>query len=242
MRRAEKKLQLSLDVIGDNVQEHENEETTGVGTNDLKSIIFGLHMLDPSEINDGNFGDMSLSEINAMADKVIAMRDGQISDKDDKKFEVNPRNLLKAYDAKEEGSASLSHDPGLDEASYLSWVKKFEEESKSSADSVTELRNRRISDADKRLQLEVAKKKAEEKKLSKWEELGYHSFNVNDPISPPDGGITSDAGSVHFVYGDCTDPSNVCPSEPAIIFRSTFFFCNCLTASFLLQEAINYLC
>ncbi|XVF22821.1 hypothetical protein REPUB_Repub12eG0203900 [Reevesia pubescens] len=29
----------------------------------------------------------------------------------------------------------------------------------------------------------------------------------------------SDSGSVIFVYGDCTDPSKVCPSEPAIILR-----------------------
>ncbi|KAF7844920.1 putative helicase CHR10 isoform X1 [Senna tora] len=218
MRRAEKKLQLSLNVIGDNIQKQENEETSGVGTNDLKSIIFGLHMLDPSEIDEGKFGDINFSEIIAMTDKVIEMRDEQISDKDDRKFVVNPRNLLKAYDAEKGGSASLSHDPGLDEASYLSWVKKFEEVSKSSADSVTELRNRRILDADKRVKLEDAKKKAQEKKLSKWEALGYHSLKVNDPSSPPDDGITSDAGSVHFVYGDCTDPSNVCPSEPAIIF------------------------
>lgn len=219
MRRAEKKLQLSLNVIGDSIQEHENEVTPGVGANDLKSVIFGLHQFDPSETNDGNFGDMNLSEINAMTDKVMLMRDVQISDKDDRKFEVNQRNLLKAHDAKEGGPGSFSHDPGLDEASYLSWVKKFEEVSKSSVNSVTELRNRKISDVDKQLKLEEAKKKAEEKKLSKWEELGYHSLNVNDPINPPDDGITSDAGSVHFVFGDCTDPSSICPSEPAIIFR-----------------------
>lgn len=218
MRRAEKKLQLSLNVMGDSIQVHEDEETSGVGTYDLKSIIFGVHMFDPNEINEGKSGDMNLSEINAMTDKVIAIRDAQISDKNDRKFEVNPKNLLKAYDAKEGGSASLSCDPGLDEDSYLSWVKNFEQVSKSSGDSVMELRKRRILDEEKHRKLEVAKK-AEEKKLSKWESLGYHSLNVDDPISPPDDGIASDSGSVHFVYGDCTDPSNVCQSEPAIIFR-----------------------
>ncbi|XP_028798890.1 probable helicase CHR10 isoform X2 [Neltuma alba] len=218
MRRAEKKLQLSLNVIGDSMQEHEDEQKSGVGTGDLKSIIFGLHMFDPNENNDGELRDMNLSEINAMTDKVIAMRDVHISDKDDRKFEINPRNLIESYDSKEGASTSFNSDPSLDEASYLSWVKKFEELSKPSTDSIMEMRNRGISDEEKHLKLEAAKKKAEEKKLAKWEALGYHSLNVNDPVIPPDGGNLSDAGSVHFVYGDCTDPLNVCPSEPAIIF------------------------
>ncbi|KAI9075943.1 hypothetical protein K1719_042099 [Acacia pycnantha] len=219
MRRAEKKLQLSLNVIGDNIQEHEDEQKSGVGTGDLKSIILSLHMFDPNENNDGELGDMDLSEINAMTDKVIAMRDAHISDKDDQKFEINPRNLLESYDAKEGASTSFNSDPSLDEASYLSWVKKFEELSKANGDdSIMEVRNRGILDEEKRLKLEAARKKAEEKKLAKWEALGYNSLNVNDPVTPPDGGSPSDAGSVNFVYGDCTDPSNVCPSEPAMIF------------------------
>ncbi|KAJ1375587.1 P-loop containing nucleoside triphosphate hydrolase, partial [Sesbania bispinosa] len=227
MRRAERKLQLSLNVIGDNILEHEDKETSIVGTGDLKSIIFGIRMFDPTEINDGKHCDMDLSEITAMADKVIAMRDQQLFDKDDRKFEVNPRNFLKGYDVKEGGSASLSCDLDLDEASYLSWVKKFEEVSNSSCDSIMDLRSRKNLDEEKSLKLEIAKKKAEEKKLSKWEALGYHSLNVKDPISPPDGDITSATGSVHFVYGDCTAPSNVCSSEPAVIFRSTFYLPGC---------------
>lgn len=233
MRRAEKKLLLSLNVIGDNIQKHQGEQKSEVGTGDLKSIIFGLHMFDPSENNDGECGNMELSEINAMTDKVIAMRGVHISDKDDRKFEINPRNLLESYGAKEGASSSFNSDPCLDEASYLSWVKKFEELSKSSGDSITETRNKGILDEEKRLKLEAAKKKAEEKKLSKWEALGYHSLNVNDPIIPPDCSSPSDSGSVHFVYGDCTDPSNVCPAEPAIIFRSTFFF-DCHPAIYIL--------
>ncbi|XP_061367078.1 probable helicase CHR10 [Gastrolobium bilobum] len=218
MRRAERKLRLSLNVIGDNILEHHDKETSGVGTSDLKSIIFGLHMFDPSDINDGKHGDMELPEINAMADKVIAMRDEQIFDKDDRKFEVNPRDFVKGNDVKEGGFASLSCDLGLDEASYLSWIKKFEKLSKSSCDSNMNLRRRRNSDEEESHKLESAKKKAEENKLSKWKALGYHSLNVKDPISPPDGDIISATGSVHFVYGDCTAPSNVCSSEPAIIF------------------------
>ncbi|KAK7256487.1 hypothetical protein RIF29_29938 [Crotalaria pallida] len=218
MRRAERKLQLSLNVMGDNILEHEDKETSGVGTGDLKSIIFGLHMFDPTNINDGKNRDMDLPEISAIADKVIALRDEQIFERDDRKFEVNPRNLLKEYDVREGCSASLSSDLDLDEVSYLSWVKKFEEVSKSSGDPIEELKSRKNLNEENSLKLESAKKKAEEKKLSKWKALGYNSLSVKDPVSQPDGDIASATGSVSFVYGDCTAPSSICPSEPAIIF------------------------
>lgn len=224
MRRAERKLLLSINVIGDNILKDDDIEPSEIGAGDLKSIIFGLHMFDPTEINDGNHRDMNVPEISAMADRVLAMRDEQILDKDERKFEVNPRNLLKGDDVKKGGSASLSCDLGLDEASYLSWVKKFEEVSKSSCDSIMDLRSQRNLDEQRSLKLESARKKAEEKKLFRWEAAGYQSLNVKDPISPTDNDITSATGSVHFVYGDCTAPSNVCSSEPAIIFRSTFLF------------------
>nr|KYP75610.1 hypothetical protein KK1_019801 [Cajanus cajan] len=113
MRRAERKLLLSINVTGDNILKDDNKELSEVGTGDLKSIIFGLHMFDPIEINDGNHKDMNIQEISAMADRVLAMRDEQILDKDERKFEVNPRNILKGDDVKEGVSASLSY--GCDE-------------------------------------------------------------------------------------------------------------------------------
>lgn len=229
MRRAERKLLLSINVTGDNMLKHDDEETSEVGTGDLKSIIFGLRMLDPTEITDANHRDMNLSEIGVMADKVLALRDKQIRDMDDRKFEVNPRNILQGDDVKE-GGTTFSHDLGLDEASYLSWVNKFEEVSKSSCNSIMDWRSKRNSQEEKSLKLESAMKKAEEKKLSRWKALGYQSLNVKYPLTQTDNDITSATGSVHFVYGDCTAPSNVCSSEPAMIFRSTFFFC--LTAAF----------
>ncbi|XP_025606312.1 probable helicase CHR10 isoform X1 [Arachis hypogaea] len=217
MRRAEKKLRLSLNVIGENVVDHKENEATGVGISDLKSIIFGLHMFDPTEMNDRKHEGISVQELNAMAEKVIAMRDEQNSDKDDRKLEVNARNLLKGHEDTEV-SGALSCDLGLDEASYLSWVKNFEEVSKTSCDTMLDSRSRRSSDEDKSSKIESAKKKAEEKKLSKWKSVGYHSLTVDDPICPQDGDIISAAGSVHFVHGDCTAPSNVSLSEPAMVF------------------------
>jgi len=223
MRRAERKLLLSINVIGDNILKHDDEETSEVGIGDLKSIIFGLHMLDPSEIIDGNHRDMNLPEISVMAEKVLALRDKQILDKDERKFEVNPRIILQGDDVKE-GGTNLSHDLGLDEASYLSWVKKFEEASKTSCNSMMDWRSKRNLEEEKSLKLESARKKAEEKKLSRWKALGYQSLNVRDTPTQTDSDITSATGSVHFVYGDCTAPSNVCSSEPVMIFRSTFLF------------------
>ncbi|XP_014497082.1 probable helicase CHR10 isoform X2 [Vigna radiata var. radiata] len=217
MRRAERKLLLSINVTGDNMLKHDDEETSEVGTGDLKSIIFGLRMLDPTEITDANHRDMNLSEIGVMADKVLALRDKQIRDMDDRKFEVNPRNILQGDDVKE-GGTTFSHDLGLDEASYLSWVNKFEEVSKSSCNSIMDWRSKRNSQEEKSLKLESAMKKAEEKKLSRWKALGYQSLNVKYPLTQTDNDITSATGSVHFVYGDCTAPSNVCSSEPAMIF------------------------
>ncbi|KAJ7962074.1 Helicase [Quillaja saponaria] len=130
MRRAEKKLQLSHNVVGDTVMDQENKEASGVETSDLRSIIFGLHMFDPNDVNDGKSGELELSEINSLAEKIVAMRDEQATGKDNSKFEVNPRNILSGCDVVKGGIfASHTFDPGLDEASYSSWVKKFEEAS-----------------------------------------------------------------------------------------------------------------
>ena len=79
--------------------------------------------------------------------------------------------------------------------------------------------NRKKLPEDKHFKLEAARKKTEEKKLAKWEAHGYHSLSAKDPICPVDGDMMSDSGYVHLVYGDCTHPSKVCPSEPAIVFR-----------------------
>ncbi|BFG21473.1 hypothetical protein CerSpe_077470 [Prunus speciosa] len=216
MRRAERKLRLSHNVIGDDVMDQEGKEEAGVEPSDLRSIIFGLHLFDPDEINNDEFG---MSELNAMAEKVISVRNKQIANEDERKFEVNPTDVLHGHDlVAGESNTSLSFNSGFDEASYFSWVEKFKEVSQESGNENTDLRSRRNLLEEKRLKREAAKKKAEEEKLSKWEDLGYHSLSVEDPVSPVDSDMMSDSGSVQFVYGDCTQPSKVCPSEPNIIF------------------------
>ncbi|CAN6703921.1 unnamed protein product [Malus baccata var. baccata] len=212
MRRAERKLQLSHNVVGDDVMDQDGKETSGVEPSDLRSIIFGLHLFDPDEVNNGV---LQMSELNTMAEKVLSVRNKQVATEDERKFELNPADVLNGNDlVVGEGSTSLGFNLGFDESLYLSWVEKFKEVSQENMDTGS----RRNLLEEKRLKLEAAKRKAEEKKLSKWEELGYHSLSVEDPISPVDSDMMSDSGSVQFVYGDCTQPSKVCPSEPTIVF------------------------
>ncbi|XP_011033033.1 PREDICTED: chromodomain-helicase-DNA-binding protein 1-like isoform X3 [Populus euphratica] len=219
MQRAKRKLQLSHDVVGDDVMEEDRKETGGIENGDLRSVIFGLHRFDPLEVNNEKSNELNASELKALAQKVIALRCDQILDKDDRKFEVNPIGQEKGLDFVSGGESALaSYDPGLDEASYLSWVEKFKETSQSNENLVLDLGNRRNLPDNKYLNLEAAKKKAEEKRLSKWEALGYHSLSVGDPIYPVDGDALSDSGFVDFVVGDCTHPDKLCLSEPSVIF------------------------
>ncbi|XP_050282339.1 probable helicase CHR10 isoform X4 [Quercus robur] len=219
MRRAERKLRLSHNVVGDDVMNWEGKETAGVETGDLRSIIFGLHRFDPTEISTEKLGETQMSDLNAMVEKVLAKRYEQTAEKDDRKFEVNPLDLSSGSDiAIGESSTSVGLDPGLDDASYLSWVEKLKEASQTGSNPIMESGTRRQAPEEKHLKHEAAKKKAEEKKLSKWEALGYCSLSVKEPIPPEDSDMMSDSGSVHFVYGDCTQPSKICPSEPTVIF------------------------
>lgn len=228
MQRAERKLQLSQKVVGEESIDQTGKEIPAVEAGDLRSIIFGLQMFDPSDGNDGISAELNMSELNDMAENVISMRQEQKSEKSDLKFmisQMDPRNGLGS--AHDETSASVDLQPVLDEASYRSWVEKFKEASKSNESSNVEMGLRREIPEKKNIDLEARKHKAEEKKLAKWEALGYHSLCVKDPPRPVHEDVLSDSGSVNFVYGDCTDPSKVSPSEPAIIFRlvsSVFLF------------------
>ncbi|PON61206.1 SNF2 domain-containing protein / helicase domain-containing protein [Parasponia andersonii] len=218
MRRAERKLQLSHNVVGDDDENQESNESVGVEAGDLQSVIFGLGIFDPTETSNENFGEEKISELNSLAEKVIAVRHEQVAGKDERKFEVNPTDMLNGCPLSQGGnSASFSFDSGFDEASYLSWVEKFKEASQTNGDQMMDM-GRRELDEDRRAKVEAAKKKAEDKKLLRWEALGYHSLSVKDPVSRLDDGTMSDMGSVQFVYGDCTNPLQVCPSEPTIIF------------------------
>ncbi|XP_031398610.1 probable helicase CHR10 isoform X3 [Punica granatum] len=216
MRRAERKLLLSQNVVGDDVTEQDGNGTE-IRAGDLRSIMFGLQMFDLTEAHEES-GESKMSELEALAENVISMRQG--NGKNDRKFEINSGNLSSRREVDIGKSASVGLEADFDETSYLSWVEKFKELGQSSGDLDEHVRSKRVTlhPEDKNVNVESAIKKAKEKKLLKWESLGYRSLSVEEPALPVDGDVTSDSGSVHFVYGDCTQPSKVCPSEPAIIF------------------------
>lgn len=211
MHRAERKLQLSHDVIGDEPIIDEGKDI-GVAPGDLRSVVLGLRMFDPTTESKESSDQLDISKVNAIVEKVIAFRHGGSSEADDRAVEINSKDVLgvKSY---------MEFNPVLDEASYTSWVEKLKETSEARDDSALEETNKRLKLEEKHLKAESVRKKAEEKKLAKWEAQGYKSLSVKDVVHPADDNILSDSGSVQFVYGDCTQPSKICPSEPSIIFR-----------------------
>ncbi|KAG8100812.1 hypothetical protein GUJ93_ZPchr0013g37470 [Zizania palustris] len=225
MRRAERKLKLSHSIIG------EEDATDGKGkyieseARDMHSIIFGLHLFDPTDtMAEKNNGGITVETINEetmlkltpMAEKVVMMRSHEPSEKDERAFEINPNMTDSSGAVIMRVSDSINVDPGINEATYLSWLEKFKEASHSIENTTAELGKQRTAPEEKFLKREANKRKAEEKRLAKWESLGYQTLTVKDHIIPNEN--TLDSGSVQLVYGDCTDPSQVCPAKPAIIF------------------------
>nr|XP_043622310.1 probable helicase CHR10 [Erigeron canadensis] len=211
MHRAERKLQLSHDVIGDDAIDKEGKDMVGVAAGDLRSVVLGLRMFDPTTESNESLGQLDMSKLNAMVDKVIAFRHGEPSEAGDPRVETSLKDVLG-------GKTSVEFDPILDEASYLSWVEKLKETSETCDVSALEETNKRSKLEEKHLRAESARKKAKEKKQAKWEAQGYESLSVKNVVPPADDNMLSDSGSVNFVYGDCTHPSKICPSEPSVIF------------------------
>ncbi|KAK1306648.1 putative chromatin-remodeling complex ATPase chain [Acorus calamus] len=220
MRRAERKLQLSHDVIDeDNVHKEGKEVKADAG--DLRSLIVGLHKLDPTGMNPESSNGVDVAELDAMVQKVIEMRNHLSSGKDDQKFEINPVEFTNYGELiMRKSSASINSDPILDEASFLAWVEKFKEASQTIESHTLELGKRRHLPEEKQQKEEAERKKIklEERKKAKWEALGYQSLAVKEPAGVVNDDLMSDSGSVQFVFGDCTNPSKLCPSEPAVIF------------------------
>jgi len=69
------------------------------------------------------------------------------------------------------------------------------------------------------------RKKAEYKKHTKWQSLGYHSLAIDDPGDrlQPDSSGDESSNDIHFVIGDCTQPVTSSPDEPCIILSYTSF-------------------
>ncbi|KAH7687606.1 DNA helicase protein [Dioscorea alata] len=215
MRRAERKLNLSNNVVGQKDDTQEGGKLVDEAV-DMRSLIVGLQMFDPTDVTAENLSEQNIADLNAMVNKVIEMRKHETS-QEGQRFEINPANLFN-NELKKSVSDSAKFNSVLDEAAYSSWVEKFREASKSIEASALSLGKRRNVLDETQPTREAQKKKAAEKKLAKWEALGYKSLAVKDPDHMGDDQIVADSGSVQFVYGDCTKPSSICSSEPAIIF------------------------
>ncbi|KAL8486627.1 hypothetical protein ACS0TY_023354 [Phlomoides rotata] len=136
MRRAERKLQLSRNVIGDEIMDQDGGNVGGTEAGDLKFVVFGLHVFDQVEMNDESKKNQMINFIWANCQfnrKVIASHRELQSEEGDRKFEIN----------------------------LIDWM------------------------------------------------------NGQDIVMQD---MMSDSGSVHFVYGDCTNTAVVSHSEATIIF------------------------
>ncbi|XP_049933398.1 probable helicase CHR10 isoform X2 [Nymphaea colorata] len=220
MRSAASKLQLSQNVIGGEYVTNNGDTEANVENADLKSsIVFGLDKFDPVDILEESFNDGNMSEVDSLAETVLQARFDDSGKKVDQGYEIGPMNVLDEGKLRlERNYASASVDPGFDEASYVSWLEKFKDaDMPSQSSSDTNLRKQLL--AEKVSELEADKqKKMEEKRLRKWEALGYQSLAVEEPPQSIGENALSDSGSVEFVFGDCTKPAKRCPSEPTVIF------------------------
>ncbi|KAG9142047.1 hypothetical protein Leryth_022465 [Lithospermum erythrorhizon] len=217
-RRAERKLQLSHNIVGEDTDDHQGRLIVGAETGDLRSVVLGLHLLDPA-LGFEQSDEINLSGLTAMAERVILFRQEPESYMDETKYEINQSDIVVRKDVKMQvDRPHVTYDPGLDEASYISWVEKFKEASRSHDGGMLEIENKSSFSDDRNAKAKEAKKKAEEKKFAKWKALGYSSLSIKDPESTPSGDIMSGSSAVHFVYGDCTLPSKLCPTESVIIF------------------------
>ncbi|XP_020587295.1 probable helicase CHR10 isoform X2 [Phalaenopsis equestris] len=212
MRRAERKLQLSKNVMSRETEHDKAGKDDWIEAGDMRSLILGLQVFDPTDNNTNNCNVENMGKLSSMTEKVVQMRNYEQLNKDGRIFEINPIDILCKK------ATSFNFELELDEDSYLSWIEKFKEVGASAQNSIEEFQKRKHSLEERHLKQEADRRKAEEKKLAKWEALGYHSFAVNEPDVIVENDLISDYGSIQFVYGDCTKPNRVCPSKPAIIF------------------------
>ncbi|KAL8551888.1 hypothetical protein ACS0TY_000798 [Phlomoides rotata] len=162
MRRAERKLQLSRNVIGDEIMDQDGSNVGGTEAGDLKFIVFGLHVFDQVEMNLKKSDDqLYMGKLSNLAEKVIASRRELQSEEGDMKFEINPIDWTNGQDI----------------------VMQFKQASPEDVSDVLDLGYRRCLPDEKHHKVEAAQKKAEEKKVSKWETLGYHSLSVSNPAN-----------------------------------------------------------
>ncbi|KAH9292413.1 hypothetical protein KI387_042403, partial [Taxus chinensis] len=197
MHRAKRKLQLTRNVIGPDDSDLGENGSEDVARNDLRSmIIYGLHKFDPSEDVEKSSNETGYTEMKSMAEKVLDTR------------------LHGKYN-----ESNLHYDKNADEAAFESWMNKAKDGSLND-ELVNDVRGRNKASCHNELEEARAEKrrKTEDKKLAKWEALGYRSLAVEDVSERLSIEPNSNSGEVQFVFGDCTNPIKGHSKESTIIF------------------------
>lgn len=232
MQRANRKLQLSHNVIGHDDADPEAHGSEGIAGGDLRSIIiYGLHKFDPSDNIEGISSEMNFTDVKNVAEKVLGRRYAS-PDLDDDGIKLHSHELrgvdsIYTYSGNDVSFAKYAkevdsdHARNADQVAFEAWMNKAKDGSlnKDLGDNVRG-RKRAYSRSDKELEEARAEKrrKVEDKKRAKWEALGYKSLAVQDTSESLNVVPNSDHGEVHFVFGDCTNPIKDHPSEATIIF------------------------
>lgn len=232
MHRANRKLQLSHNVIGHDDAGLEVHGSEGIARGDLRSIIiFGLHKFDPSDNLERSSSEMNYTEVKKVAEKVLGRRYASV-DMDDERINLHSREMTSVDSiytyagndvsfGKYAKEVDLDHGKNADQVAFEAWVNKAKDGSLNK-DSGENVRGRKLaySHDDKKLEEARAEKrrKVEDKKHAKWEALGYKSLAIEGASECLSVEPNSDSGEVHFVFGDCTNPIKGYPSETTIIF------------------------
>lgn len=109
-----------------------------------------------------------------------------------------------------------------DKAVLESWAADASANVDSLPNSRSSLKRRASALVEDEVELEEARaekrKKAEDRKRAKWNSLGYASLAVSDPGEDLYEDGSSEVGAdVHFVIGDCTQPSTKSANEACVI-------------------------
>ncbi|KAJ7535791.1 hypothetical protein O6H91_12G046000 [Diphasiastrum complanatum] len=238
MFRANKKLQLTNEVIGHDSTELDAKESA-LDSPDIRSmIIYGLHKLTPSQPSSeiGNFSadrDFN-SKINKMVEKAVSERNrknaSDVQDAESMKMELMSNENIYTF----EGTDFATRKSSFNEAKELETSADrvaLESLITNSKDETIETNGRRkrrvlaedtIETINNNLEEKRAKKleSLKENKLKKWEALGYISLAVVDELEADVGNTSLDEDStdLHSVVGDCTKPFKHPTSKSSIIF------------------------
>ncbi|KAG0627932.1 hypothetical protein M758_2G239400 [Ceratodon purpureus] len=226
MRRAKRKLELTYNVIGRDDVDLEAHGPASAGSADLRSMImFGVNTLHKS----GDTNDVEIvndSALEAIVDAALAQR-GKTGSDLSSSTEFGNVGLV-TLDSQGDQAENFYKYEGkdftkpADKALLESWAVDANASKGNEVDTRRSRRGRTSalgSDEDQENARAQKRQKAEDKKRSKWQSLGYHSLAIDDPGVglQPDSSDDETGNDVNFVIGDCTQPVTTTKDEPCII-------------------------